>query len=128
MTMLTFLKPLHIVFAIVSVCGFMVRGYWMMRGSPRLHHPWVRIAPHAVDTLLLLTGVAMIFAFELYPTEQAWLATKLVAVIVYIVLGSIALKHGRTRTSRAIAFMAAIGVFVYIVVVAVQHNPAPVPT
>ena len=126
--MLTFLKPLHVIFALVSVCGFMLRGYWMMRDSPLLYRRWVKITPHAVDTLLLLTGLTMMFAFGLYPTAQPWLATKLVAVIVYIVLGSIALKRGKTRAGRTIAFVAAISVFVYIVAVAVQHSPTPLPT
>ena len=125
--MLAFLKPLHITFAIVSVCGFIVRGYWMMSGSALLYRRWVRVAPHAVDTLLLLSGLTMMFAFGLYPNEHPWLATKLVAVMVYIALGSIALKHGKTRVGRTIAFVAAISVLVYIVAVAVQHSPAPLP-
>ena len=50
---------------------------------------------------------------------------KLLALLLYIVLGMVALKRGRTRTVRILAWLAALGVFVYIVAVAVSRNPLP---
>ena len=90
----------------------------MMRGSPMLARRWVRIAPHLIDTLLLLSGVTLVVHYRIYPTEQAWLAAKLLALVVYIVVGSIALKRGKTRAVRVTAFFAALIVFAYMLAVA----------
>jgi uncharacterized membrane protein SirB2 len=59
------------------------------------------------------------------PLEQPWLATKIVALLLYIVIGSVAIKRGKTRRIRLIAWIAAQGVFFYIVSVALTHNPLP---
>jgi uncharacterized membrane protein SirB2 len=45
--------------------------------------------------------------------------------VLYIVLGSVALKYGRSKTIRMVAWFAALAVFVYIVLVAARHNPLP---
>ena len=90
----------------------------MMRRSPMLTRRWVRIAPHVVDTLLLLSGITLVIQYRIYPTEQPWLAAKLLALVIYIVVGSIALKRGKTRAIRVTAFVAALIVFAYMLAVA----------
>ena len=118
-------KHFHMTVAALSFGGFVVRGWWMLRGSPMLQRTWVRITPHIVDTLLLVSGVYMAWVLRASPTEQPWLAAKLIALVAYIVVGSVALKRGRTRTIRAVALAAAVAIFVYIVAVAISHNPLP---
>ena len=54
------IKNLHTVAAIVTITGFILRGYWMMTGSGKLQHRVTRIAPHIVDTVFLLSGIAML--------------------------------------------------------------------
>ncbi len=80
------------------------------------------------DTLLLATGLVMVFRLRLYPGQQAWLTAKLVALVVYIVLGMIALKRGKTKIQRAWAWGGALLVFAYILAVANTRaiNPLPV--
>ena len=119
---------LHITCALISISGFVLRGIWMLRDSQRLRARWVRIAPHVVDTLLLATGLVMVFRLRLYPGQQAWLTAKLVALVVYIVLGMIALKRGKTKIQRAWAWGGALLVFAYILAVANTRaiNPLPV--
>ena len=53
---------------------------------------------------------------------QPWLVAKLVALVVYVVLGSIALRRGRTQQIRAIAFVMALATFAYIVGVALSKS------
>ena len=108
----------HAGLALTSLVGFVIRGVWMMRGSPMLTRRWVKIAPHVIDTLLLLSGVTLVIHHQIYPTEKSWLAAKLLALVVYIVVGSIALKRGRTRVIRVTAFFAALMVFAYMLAVA----------
>jgi uncharacterized membrane protein SirB2 len=111
-------KSLHMITAIATISGFMLRGYWMMTESDRLQLKIVRIAPHIIDTVFLLSGIALVFMLHLNAFTQPWLLAKFAGLIVYIVLGSIALKRGATRQIRVVAFVAALAVFGYIVGVA----------
>ena len=53
------LKVIHLTPAAVSYALFVVRGIWMISGSPRLTQHWVRIVPHVNDTLLLVAAIWM---------------------------------------------------------------------
>jgi uncharacterized membrane protein SirB2 len=54
---------------------------------------------------------------------QSWLTAKLLGLVVYIILGSIALHYGPNKPLRATAWLAALLVFGYIVSVALTHAP-----
>lgn len=117
------LKHLHMTFAGLSGGFFLVRGAWMLAESPLLQQRWVRILPHVVDTALLSSAVALAIWSSQYPFMQAWLTAKVLALLAYIVLGTIALKRGPTRAVRGAAYVAALLVFLYIVGVAGSKNP-----
>jgi uncharacterized membrane protein SirB2 len=119
------LKHFHMGCAAVSGSLFLLRGVWMLRDSALLQQHWVRIAPHVVDTLLLASALTLAVWSSQYPFAQNWLSAKVIALLVYIVLGAIALKRGRTRTVRAAAFVGALATFGYIVAVAVTRQPMP---
>lgn len=119
------LKAVHIGCVITSYALFVLRGVWMLARPEWLRQRWVRIVPHVVDTALLGSAVAMALMIRQYPFVAGWLTAKLLALLLYIVLGSIALKRGRTRKQRAAAWLAAQAVFFYIVAVALTRNPLP---
>lgn len=119
------IKTVHISCVIASGAGFALRGAWMLTGSRLLHHPLTRIVPHLIDTLLLASAVMLMYVTAQYPTTQPWVAAKIIALLVYVVLGSTALKRGRTPAARSIALLGAIATFSYIVAVALTRNPAP---
>ncbi len=116
------LKLVHMSAAAVSIGGFLLRAYWMLRSSALLTHRWVKVLPHVVDTILLLSGVGLLLLLKLPFAQSSWLHVKLAALVVYIVLGSIALKRGRTKRSRAIASVLAIATYLYIVGVALSKS------
>lgn len=117
------LRNLHIACVVLSGTGFAVRGLWMLGASPMLARPWVRVVPHLVDTTLLASAVALAVIGGQYPLAQDWLTAKVVALLVYILCGTIALKRGRTRAVRAAFFVAALLAFAYIVSVALTRSP-----
>ena len=119
------LKPIHITCVVLSYSLFFLRGVWMLRESPMLQQRWVRIAPHTVDTLLLTSAIALAWQLGFSPLAQPWLAAKIVALLLYIVIGTFALKRGKTKRIRLAAWLTAQAVFFYIVSVAVTHNPMP---
>ncbi|HSO07077.1 MAG TPA: SirB2 family protein, partial [Pelomicrobium sp.] len=113
------LKHLHVATVAISYALFVVRGVWMMRGSPMLQRKWVRVLPHVNDTVLLLAGVSLAVMISQYPFAAGWLTAKVLALIVYIGLGMVAIRRGRTRGVRIAAWIAGQLVFAYIVLVAV---------
>lgn len=117
------LRTVHVGSVAASYLLFLIRGIWMMRDSPVLAQRWVRIVPHIVDTVLLASALAMAVMIRQYPFVASWLTAKVLGLIVYIGLGTIALKRGRIKGVRIAAWAAAQLVFVYIVAVAVTRNP-----
>ncbi len=115
-------KQLHIASAALSGGFFLLRGIWMLRDSALLHRRWVRVTPHIVDTVLLTSAIIMVVLSGQYPFAQSWLSAKVIALVLYILLGTIALKRGRNKTTRVWAFIAALTVFAYIGSVAVTKQ------
>ena len=121
------LKQVHITCAILSITGFAARGVLMLRDSRLLQSRFARIAPHVVDSVLLASAGALAWQSGQYPFAQSWLTAKVLALFAYIGLGTIALKRGRTKKVRAIAFAVALATVLYIVAVALARNPLPFP-
>src|SRR5512139_3136861 len=119
------LKQLHLTTIAITLTLFVLRGVWMMTDSKRLQARWVRIAPHVNDTLLLASGFSLAVLLGQYPLVDGWLTAKFFALILYIVLGTYALKRGKTRGQRIAAWFAALLVFGYMASVAVTHDPFP---
>jgi uncharacterized membrane protein SirB2 len=119
------IKNLHLTTIALSLALFVLRGAWMIAASPLLQARWVRIVPHIIDTLLLASGIGLAVLIQQYPLVHGWLTAKLIALIVYIGLGTIALKRGKTRAQRVAAWVAALLVFGYMVAVAIAHSPFP---
>jgi len=123
--MYPFLKTLHIFCAVLSYSLFFMRGMWVLRELPVMQKRWVRIVPHLIDTLLLGSAIALTVTIQRYPFVDAWLTAKVFALLIYIGLGFVALKYGRDKAVRLSAWLAAQVVFMYIVLVAINHTPLP---
>jgi uncharacterized membrane protein SirB2 len=120
-----FIRTLHIACAVVSIAGFTLRGVLMLTESPWLQKRFVRIAPHVVDTLLLASAVWLAWFLGQVPFVHAWITAKIGALLAYIVLGTIALRCGKTKRVRARAFAAALASAAYIVSVALTRDATP---
>ena len=121
------LKQIHVSTVIVSGSLFLTRYIWMLRGSLQQRGRWVRVAPHVNDTILLCSGLAMARVIQQYPLLQDWLSAKFIALLCYIVLGSIALKRGRSRRIRLWAGVLAFACYLYIISSALSRSPIPSP-
>jgi uncharacterized membrane protein SirB2 len=119
---MTFLlvKHLHISAAILSIVFFAVRAWWSVTGSGKLQLRIVKVLPHIIDTVLLVCGIILTVMMG---GLQTWIVTKIIALVFYIGVGTVAIKRGRTASSRAVAALIAIAIFFYIVGVALSHNP-----
>lgn len=115
-------KHLHMTFAALSGTLFFIRGIWMLRESPLLDRRWINMSSYVIDTVLLATALTMVFWSAQYPGVAHWLTVKVAAVLAYIVAGAIALKRGKTKRIRTVAFIVAILLFAFIVKVALTRQ------
>lgn len=120
------LLVIHVSTVFISISWFLVRGVWMMQSSSLLKQRWVRSVPHVNDTLLLVSAIALVIITSQYPGPLAWLNAKIIALVVYILLGVIALKRGRTMQVRVSAWVLAIIVYAYMVLVAFCKSAFPI--
>jgi uncharacterized membrane protein SirB2 len=86
---------------------------------------WIRIVPHLVDATLLGSAVWIALKYGFTPANSPWLSAKLGGLVVYIGLGFVALRLGKSKRIRVTAWVAAILVFGYIVAVAMDKSPLP---
>ena len=127
MNSVTLLLGVHLISIALSISLFVLRYGWRECHSARAHARWTRVVPPVVDTFLLLSGVGLIAKTHILPfTEQGtWLTEKLFGVIIYIVLGFIALDYRRVRSrqARLIAFLLALVVLYIIIKLATTKIP-----
>jgi len=120
------LKHLHLLTVAISIILFVLRFFWKWRDSAMMQKRWVKITPHVNDTLLFLTGIALVVMFKFYPllSMDSWLTEKLFGVIIYILLGYVALgKKTKGWTERWLAFALALGCLYLIIKLATTKIP-----
>ncbi len=60
---------------------------------------------------------------KVWPTQHPWLGIKLICLIVYIGLGTFAIKRGKTQGNKLISGLGAISVFAYMAGLAFFKSP-----
>jgi len=113
----------HVAAIIASGTLFFLRG-WSVQASSR----WGMAAPvrhlsYGIDTVLLTAALMLVTILPRAMFANGWLATKLVLLVAYVVLGSYALTRGRTPRIRRACFVAALLVFATLIGVARAHHP-----
>jgi uncharacterized membrane protein SirB2 len=116
-------KTIHQLTVALSITGFSLRGLLMWRDPALPTRRWMRTWPHLIDSALLVSGIWLAITLRLDPLEHHWLATKLVLLPLYIGLGFVALRLGRTRRIRRLALFGALICFGCMVAVAIGKSP-----
>lgn len=117
------IKWAHICAVIASGALFTLRGAGVLAGARWPMWAPLRYLTYTVDTVLLTAALMLVTILHQYPFVQAWLTVKVLLLVVYIVLGTFALKRARTPRGRAWCYGAALAVFLFIVSVARAHHP-----
>ena len=113
-------KTIHVFCAYATGLGFFIRGLLALWQSPALKHRVLKILPHVIDTFLLVSGVIMVFAWNLWPTDHTWLMAKIIALLLYIYFGLRMLRWGTTTSRRWSGFIG--GLLIYLYIVGVAHS------
>lgn len=119
------LKQIHILCAAISIIGFIIRGVLRIADSPALQKKWIRILPHIVDTVLLLSAIGLMISIQQYPFVNGWLTAKLLGLLLYIFLGVVTLRMAKSKPAQIGVYLLAIATFIYIGTVAITKTPMP---
>lgn len=99
MEYLSIIIKAHFGLAYISLALLLTRGVLSAKMVDWRQYKILRIAPHAVDTFLLLTGfviVGIFLSYEFFTLEQfSWLLPKLVFLVLYIIFAAKAFKKGQ---------------------------------
>lgn len=116
--MYTFIKIIHMSFAMISILGFLGRGILKINESPLVEKKLVKVLPHVIDTVLLVSAIVLVVMSGQYPWVAPWVGAKVLGLIVYIGLGVVVMRTAKTRQARIIAFALALVTAAYILMVA----------
>lgn len=119
------IKHIHLTTVALSITFFLIRAAWVFLKPKMMEKRWVKITPHIIDTTLLISAITLAILLKQYPFVDPWLTAKLLALFAYIVLGTFALKRGKTPLIKASALVGALITFAYIVAVAITHTATP---
>jgi uncharacterized membrane protein SirB2 len=113
----------HITLVTASVSLFAARGLGVLAGQAWPMRPGWRGLSVWIDVGLLSAGGTLWFLLQFNPWHDHWLGAKLILLVVYIGLGTMALKRAPTRAAKALFFVAALGCVAFMASIALRHNP-----
>jgi uncharacterized membrane protein SirB2 len=117
------IKAVHIAAVIASGLLFLLRGAAVQLGASWAMAAPLRYLSYSIDTVLLTAALMLATILHQFPFVQGWLTAKILLLVCYVVLGTFALKRGRTRTVRTSCWLAAVLVYLFIVSIARAHHP-----
>lgn len=119
------IKAVHVATVIASGLLFALRGLLVQVGRPRLALAApVRYLSYAIDTTLLTAALMLLTILPGALFANGWLAAKIGLLVVYVVLGTLALKRGKSAGMRRACYAAGLAVFAFIYTIARTHHPA----
>jgi uncharacterized membrane protein SirB2 len=114
------IKMIHLTFILLSIFSFVGRVFLAQNRPEMLEIKWIKIGPHIVNSILLLSGFILVFQGQWLSGEYGWIVAKLIALLGYVGLGIVAIKsQGALRWQ---AFAGAVACFIYIAIVAVSKQ------
>jgi uncharacterized membrane protein SirB2 len=117
------LRQAHIGLVALSGGWFALRAVGQLAGARWPLTLPARAASWVIDTGLLTAGALLWAALQINPLVQTWLGAKLVLLVVYVGLGTMALRRARSTLARLGWTLAALGCFAFMVSVALAHHP-----
>lgn len=117
------IKWVHIIAVICSGSLFFVRGLMLLNNMKVAMAGPVRYLSYSIDTVLLTAALMLATMLPSAMFANGWLLEKIILLVVYIVIGSFALKRSRNHKNRTWFFIAAVSVYLFMFSVARTHHP-----
>lgn len=120
----TQIKWMHVAAVLASGSLFLLRGLLLQTGQQRLAMAApVRYLSYSIDSVLLTAALMLLTILPHAVFANGWLTVKLVLLVVYVVLGSFALKRAQTPRVRLMCYLLALLVFGFMLSIARSHHP-----
>ncbi|KXI30755.1 SirB2 family protein [Paraglaciecola hydrolytica] len=116
-------KHIHMNAMLLSVIFFILRFVLTLKTSPLLQKKWLKVAPHIIDTLWLLSALGLCVILQRYPFVDAWVSEKLLALLMYMLMVTIALKLAKTHLMRFIGLIGAFSWLAYAMMLVITKQP-----
>lgn len=116
-------KLVHQCAVALSVAGFIIRGLASLAGAAWVRSSAARTLPHALDTVLLTSGLSLAWMLQATPARAPWLVAKLIGLVVYVMLGLVALRPAAPRPLRVGAWLGALVMVGWMASVAITKDP-----
>ena len=117
------IKWVHVAAVIASGCLFAVRGGLVLAGHSLGMSAPARFLAYAIDTVLLTAALMLVTILPGAMFANGWLFAKLGLLVVYIFLGTFALRRGRNPHQRRLCFVLALAVYGFMIGIARTHHP-----
>jgi uncharacterized membrane protein SirB2 len=117
------IKLLHVAAVFASGSLFLLRGLAVQAGAAWGMATPVRYLSYGIDILLLTAALMLLALLPAAVFANGWLWVKIGLLVVYVGLGTLALKRGRTAGVRLACFVGALAVFACMYLVARTHDP-----
>jgi uncharacterized membrane protein SirB2 len=116
------LKYIHILSIAASFALLFIRGVWLLQSYPPAQERWVRILPHIVDSVLLLSALGMLHVHAAAGSGD-WMSVKLGLIAIYAAALVYLAKLARNLLQKSAAWFLASLTFLFIASVSVLHDP-----
>ena len=118
-----YIKLVHVAAVVASGSLFLIRGLAVQGGAAWGMAAPVRYLSYSIDIVLLTAALMLLTLLPWAVFANGWLWLKLALLVVYVGLGTFALKRGRTRKIRLATFVSALLVYAAMFVIARSHDP-----
>lgn len=102
------LKMVHMLAAYLTITLFVLRLVLDVAGRPGWRATPLRWIPHAVDTVLLVSAISLLFVVGYISDMPGWLIAKILLLVGYIVAGVFAIKPTFSKPVRVVAAVIAL--------------------
>ncbi len=117
------IKHVHIAAVLLSGGLFFLRGMLLLNGRTWAMSAPIRYLSYSIDTVLLTAALMLATMLPSAVFANGWLTLKLLLLLVYVVLGSFALKRGRSYKARCWCFVIAVLIYLFMISIARTHQP-----
>jgi uncharacterized membrane protein SirB2 len=117
------IKYAHILLAMLSGTFFSIRGLAALLDAEWQKRKPVKFLSYAIDIALLTAALMLLTIVPWSMFGNGWLLMKLFLLVVYVTLGVYTLRAARSRRVRAICYLCALAIFVWMITIARAHHP-----
>lgn len=114
------IKTIHLIFIFSSFISFTGRMALSVFKPTLLQNKLIKIAPHIIDTILLISGIILVIQGNWLEGEYGWIISKFILLLGYVGFGVMAMRL--KGINRWVGFVAAIICFIAIFITAITKN------